>query len=269
LAFDRSPDVFARAAAYERGVVLAAAPAVFLDSADLSGWRFERCPDMDPAILDRINRGIFVRTGAYLVNDHFLLPSGRHASEYVEKNLVSTEPAFTEGLGEVLAKQFAKEVLDVVLTSGMEATLIGHAVARAHPSKPKLLYAVKIRGEAGEASVVLPPEFEASLPEGSRTLIVEDILTTGETIRALIRLVEERRGRVVGVGCLWNRDRQAQFAAPFYALVTKDFPTYRPEECPMCRRGMPLREPHGQPGPDRLASGGEAAGRSRPRRKPT
>ena len=219
---------------------------------------------MDPAILDRINRGILVRTGAYLVNDHFLLPSGRHASEYVEKNLVSTEPAFTEGLGEVLAKQFAKEVLDVVFTSGMEATLIGHAVARAHPSKPKLLYAVKIRGETGEASVALPPEFEGSLPEGSRTLIVEDILTTGETIRALIRLVEERRGRVVGVGCLWNRDRQAQFAAPFFALVTKDFPTYRPEECPMCRRGMPLREPHGNPG-----SGGKAAGRSQPRRKPT
>ncbi|MBI4390457.1 MAG: hypothetical protein HY575_01110 [candidate division NC10 bacterium] len=251
---DRSPDFFARAAAV---------PA-FLDPADLSGWRFGRRRDMDPAILDRINRGLLLRTGAYLVNDHFLLPSGRHAGEYVEKNLVSTEPAFSEGLGEVLARQFAKEVLDVVFTSGMGATLLGHAVARAHPSKPKLLYAVKSRGEAGEASVILPPEFEASLSAGSRTLIVEDILTTGETIRALIRLVEERRGRVVGVGCLLNRDRQVHFTSPFFALVTKDFPTYRPEECPMCRRGMPLREPHGNPG-----SGGKAAGRSRPRRKPT
>lgn len=223
---------------------------------------------MDPAILDRINRGILLRTGAYLANDHFLLPSGRHASEYVEKNLVSTEPAFTEGLGEVLAKRFAGDVVDVVLTSGMGATLIGHAVARAHPSRPKLLYAMKSRGGKGEPEVVLPPEFEPSLPAGSRTLIVEDILTTGETIRALIRLVEERGGRVVGVGCLWNRDRQAQFTSPFFALVTKDFPTYRPEECPMCRQGIQLREPHGQPAPRRLAAPpGQAGGRGRPRRK--
>ncbi len=217
---------------------------------------------MDPAILDRINRGIILRTGAYLANDHFLLPSGRHASEYVEKNMVSTEPAFTEGLGEVLAKRFAGDVVDVVLTSGMGATLIGHAVARAHPSRPKLLYAMKSRGGKAEPEVVLPPEFEPSLPAGSRTLIVEDILTTGETIRALIRLVEARGGRVVGVGCLWNRDRQVQFTSPFFALVTKDFPTYRPEECPMCRRRIPLRELHGGPAP-----AGQAGGRGRPRRK--
>ena len=217
---------------------------------------------MDPAILDRINRGILLRTGAYLANDHFLLPSGRHASEYVEKNLVSTEPAFSEGLGEVLAKRFAGDVVDVVLASGTGATLLGHAVARAHPSKPKLLYAAKSRGVKGKPEVVLPPEFESSLTAGSRTLIVEDILTTGETIRALIRLVEARGGRVVGVGCLWNRDRQARFASPLFALVSKDFPTYRPEECPMCRQGIPLREPHGA-----AASPGLGGGRGRPRRK--
>lgn len=218
---------------------------------------------MDPAILDRINRGILLRTGAYLANDHFLLPSGRHTSAFVEKNLVSTEPAFTEGLGEVLAKRFAGDVVDVVLTSGVGATLLGHAVARAHPSKPKLLYAVKSRGSEGERDVVLPPEFEASLPAGSRTLIVEDILTTGLTIRALIGLVEERGGRIVGVGCLWNRDRQVQFSSPFFALVTKDFPTYLPEECPMCRQGVPLREPHGGPASPARTKGRERAPRKR------
>lgn len=217
---------------------------------------------MDPAILDRINRGILLRTGAYLANVHLLLPSGRHTGAYVEKNLVSTEPAFTEGLGEVLAKRFAGDVVDVVLTSGVGATLLGHAVARAHPSKPKLLYAVKSRGAEGERDVALPPEFTASLPPGSRTLIVEDILTTGQTIRALIGLVEERGGRVVGVGCLWNRDRQVQFSSPFFALVTRDFPTYLPEECPMCRQGVPLREPHGG-----AAAPVGTKGRGRPPRK--
>lgn len=204
---------------------------------------------MDPVILERINRGILLRTGAYVVNDHIRLPSGRHASEYVEKNLVSTEPAFTDGLGEVLAKQFAKETVDVVLTSGTGATLLGNAVARAHPSKPKLLYAVKGRGSKGETEVALPAEFEGSLAAGTRTLVVEDILTTGDTIRALIRLVEGRGGRVVGVGCVWNRDRTTRFSSPFFALVSKDFPTYPPEECPMCRRGAVLRDPHGEPVP--------------------
>ena len=152
---------------------------------------------MEAEVLKRINRGIILRTGAYLTNDHFVISSGRHAREYVEKRLVTTEPAFTEGLGDIIAKHYAASPVDVVLTSGIGATILGHCVARAHPSRPKLLYAVKEKGREGKTDVVLPQEFFPFLFPESSTLIVEDILTTGSTIRSLIRLVEERGGRVV------------------------------------------------------------------------
>ena len=199
---------------------------------------------MEAEVLERINRGIILRTGAYLTNDHFVISSGRHAREYVEKRLVTTETAFTEGLGEIIAQHYAGSPVDVVLTSGIGATILGHCVARAHPSRPKLLYAVKGKGRDGKTEVMLPQEFFPFLFESS-TLIVEDILTTGSTVRGLMRLVEGRRGRVVGIGTLWNRNIGIKFDCPFFALVTQNFPTYLRRECPLCRKGVPLNRQYG------------------------
>lgn len=200
---------------------------------------------MEVEVLERINRGVIMRTGAYLTNDHFVISSGRHAREYVEKRLVTTEPAFTEGLGDIIAQHFAASPVDVVLTSGIGATILGHCVAGAHPSRPKLLYAVKGKGKEGKTEVTLPREFSPFLYRGSSALIVEDILTTGSTIRALIRLVEEREGRVVGIGSLWNRNTGVKFHSPFFALVNQNFPTYVREECPLCQKGIPLNAEYG------------------------
>lgn len=195
---------------------------------------------MKADVLERINRGLIMRTGAYLMNDHFVISSGRHAKEYVEKRLVTTEPAFTEGLGDIIAQHFAASPADVVLTSGIGATILGHCVARAHPSRPKLLYAVKGKGKDGKTDVTLPREFSPFIYRGCSALIVEDIVTTGSTIHSLIQLVQGRGGRVVGIGSLWNRNPRTKFAPPFFALVTQNFNTYLREECPLCRKGMPL-----------------------------
>lgn len=200
---------------------------------------------MEAQVLERISRGIIMRTGAYLTNDHFVISSGRHAREYVEKRLVTTEPAFTEGLGEILASHFAASPVDVVLTSGIGATTLGHCVARAHPSRPKLLYAVKEKGAEGETEVALPREFLPFLYPRCSALIVEDILTTGSTIRSLIRLVEKRGGQVVGVGSLWNRHPGVKFNCPFFALVSQDFPTYARDACPLCKKGTPINTEYG------------------------
>ncbi|MDZ4339019.1 MAG: phosphoribosyltransferase family protein [candidate division NC10 bacterium] len=200
---------------------------------------------MEAEVLERINRGIIMRTGGYLTNDHFVISSDRHAREYVEKRLVTTETAFTEGLGDIIAKHYAASPVDVVLASGIGATILGHCVARAHPSRPKLLYAVKGKVREGKTEVMLPREFLPFLFAGCSTLIVEDILTTGSTVRALMQLVDERKGRVVGIGSLWNRNRTVKFACPFFALVTQDFPTYPRDDCPLCRKRVPVNTEYG------------------------
>lgn len=206
---------------------------------------------MESEILERINRGIILRTGAYLTNDHFVLPSGRHAQEYVEKALATTEPAFTEGLGDVIAKHFADQGVDLVLTTGYGASLLGHCVARAHPLRPRFIYANKQRDGSGASLVSLPREFRQYFAGGApKVLIVEDILTTGETVKALIELVCSLGGKVVGIGTLWRRSRKVKFKFPLFTLVDWEFPTYSPKDCPMCRKGIPInREFLSEPAP--------------------
>lgn len=203
-----------------------------------------------PEILERINRGILLRTGAYLTNDHFVLSPGRHAKEYVEKTLVTTEPAFSEGLGEIIAAHFGGTPVDLVITTGHGAAVLGHCVARAHPSRPRFVYAVKVKGGGRRGEVVLPREFDPFVTEGARALIVEDILTTGETVRRLVDLVESRAGRVVGVGAVWRRSKKIKFRQPTFILVDREFPSYAAQDCPLCKNGVPVNTKYGVTGPD-------------------
>ena len=196
---------------------------------------------MESEVREKIHLEILKRTGAYHANDHVLLPSGQHTSEYIEKTLVTTEPSFTEGLGAVIAKHFAPWPVDVVLSTGPAALILSHCVARAHPSRPVVVYGMK--GLAGgKRRVTLPVEFQRLLREGTKVLLVEDLVSTGSTLELLIDLVEQRGAIVVGVGCLWRRTSVELNGKPVFSLVSRDFPTYTPEDCPLCRRGVPLNE---------------------------
>jgi orotate phosphoribosyltransferase len=203
-------------------------------------------PKNDPAaveveVREKIHLEILKRTGAYHANDHVLLPSGQHTSEYIEKTLVTTEPSFTEGLGAVIAKHFAQWPVDAVLSTGPGALILSHCVARAHPSRPIVVYGTKgLSG--GKRRVTLPVEFQRLIREGARVLLIEDLVSTGTTLDLLINLVEQLGAEVVGIGCLWRRTSVQVNGKPVFSLVSRDFPTYDPSECPLCKRGIPLNE---------------------------
>jgi len=220
---------------------------------------------VDAEVREKIHLEILKRTGAYRTGDHFLLPSGHHAPEYIDKVLVTTEPSFTEGLGAVVAKHFAAWPVDVVLSTGLGALILAHCVARAHPSRPILAYATK--GVTGPRRLVtLPEEFHKVIDQGTKVLIVEDLITTGETLRLLIRLVERRGGQVTGIGCLWQRNSlRVDLGRPIFSLVSRDFPTYDPGDCPLCRQGLPLNREFARAEPaEEEARGGVKPGRRRP-----
>jgi orotate phosphoribosyltransferase len=200
----------------------------------------EKPVPIDEEILERLHRGILRRTGVYRTGDHIVLRSGRHTSEYVAKVLVTTEPTFTEGLGDIIAEHFSRYQVDLVLTTGYGAGLLGHCVARAHPSRPRFIFATKGKTVDRRTAVTLATEYRAFFTEGGRVLIVEDILTTGETVEQLISLVESMGGQVVGIGAIWRRSTRLKFKYPLFTIVTRDFPTHAPSECPMCRQGLPI-----------------------------
>ena len=201
----------------------------------------------DPAaveaeVREKIHLEILKRTGAYHANDHILLPSGQHTTEYIEKTLVTTEPSFTEGLGAVIAKHFAQWPVDVVLSTGPGALILSHCVARAHPSRPTVMYGTKgVSG--GKRRVSLPAEFHRLIRPTTKVLLVEDLISSGQTVRLLSDLVESLGGQVMGIGALWRRTKKAEVdGKPIFSLVSRDFPTYAPEACPLCKKGTPLNQ---------------------------
>ncbi len=197
---------------------------------------------MDAEVREKIHLEILKRTGAYHANDHILLPSGHHTSEYIEKTLVTTEASFTEGLGAVIAKHFAQWPLDVILSTGPGALILSHCVARAHPSRPILIYGTK-GVSAGKRRVTLPVEFHRRIRQGTKVLIVEDLVSSGTTVRLLSELVEGLGGQIVGVGALWRRTKKAEIdGKEIFSLVSRDFPTYPADTCPLCKKGVPLNQ---------------------------
>ena len=84
------------------------------------------------------------------------------------------------------------------------------------------------------------------IEKGQRVLIVEDIVTTGGSVREVVDVVNEAGGEIVGVGLLVNRSGgKADFGVPndkVQALLNLTVPTFQPDNCPLCQDGVAMTE---------------------------
>ncbi|MEK6666401.1 MAG: orotate phosphoribosyltransferase [candidate division NC10 bacterium] len=177
---------------------------------------------------------IYERTGG-LLRGHFLLSSGLHSDIYLQSALVLQHPTHAEALCRELAKPFKGNGVQVVLAPAIGGILVAHEVARA-------LGARCLFGEREDGVMRLRRGF--SLEHGERCLVVEDVITTGGSTREVIRVVEDAKGVLVGVCALIDRSGgTAQFPVKKAALATLTVPTYKPEDCPLCKAGTPAVKP--------------------------
>ncbi|NPV52500.1 MAG: orotate phosphoribosyltransferase [Firmicutes bacterium] len=177
---------------------------------------------------------ILKETGAYL-NGHFLLTSGLHSDAYVEKFRVLERPEYTEAACRELAGRFGDQGVAVVVGPTMGGVILAYEVARA-------LGARAIFVEREGSGRTLRRGF--SIAKGERTLVVEDVVTTGGSVREVIQVVQDAGGDLVGVGLLIDRSAGgADFGVRTESLLRLPLVTYRPEECPLCRDGIPLVRP--------------------------
>jgi orotate phosphoribosyltransferase len=80
--------------------------------------------------------------------------------------------------------------------------------------------------------------------QGERVLVLEDVVTTGGSVREVISLVKELGGVVIGVGSLVDRSGgRVDFGVPYKPLLSLDIKTFNAEDCPMCRKGLPVEKP--------------------------
>ena len=58
-----------------------------------------------------------------------------------------------------------------------------------------------------------------------------------------IEVLRQAGGNVIGVASIGNRNPANPFDVPFRSLVKFDFPVHQPDDCPICRDGIPVEKP--------------------------
>jgi orotate phosphoribosyltransferase len=186
---------------------------------------------------------VFRETGAYL-KGHFRLTSGLHSSEYLQCALVLQHPAHAERLGRELAARLP--AADMVVSPAIGGLIIGHEVARAMGVHGKPVRFLFTERDAG-GKMTLRRGF--SLAPGETAVVVEDVVTTGGSTREVIALLTEAGVRVSGAGSIIDRSGgRADLGVPRVALATLDVVAYPPEDCPLCKQGLPVLKPGSRPG---------------------
>lgn len=174
-----------------------------------------------------------------LLEGHFRLSSGRHSDRFVQKFRILEDPALLEPIGRAIAERFRVLGPSVVVSAAVGGILLGYEVARQLGVK-----AIFVEKENGVA--VLRRGFSVSATD--RALIVEDVVTTGLSVREVIELVRRTGARIVGVGVIVMRGeailRETQDdKVPVYALLDLPLQSYAQAECPQCRAGEPISDP--------------------------
>jgi orotate phosphoribosyltransferase len=178
---------------------------------------------------------IFEKTGAVL-KGHFQLTSGLHSPVYWEKAQVLQYPEYTEKLCGMIADHFREQGIQVVAGPTTTGIILAYEVARQLGGRS--IFAEK----EGTAARTFRRGFRIS--PGEPVLVVDDILTTGGSIREVIKAVKKLEGNVVGIGVLVDRSPQkVDFGVPLFSCLRSETITYTPEDCPLCAARIPLVKP--------------------------
>jgi orotate phosphoribosyltransferase len=169
---------------------------------------------------------------------HFKLSSGLHSGNYLQCAALFRWPHPSAELCADLVNSIraAGIAFDVVVSPALGGVLMGYEVSR-------LAEVPNIFAERdSDSAMTLRRGF--AVEAGQRALVVEDVITTGGSVKEVMALIRAAGGTVAAVGGIADRSRgRADFGVPFFALVQLDFPTYPPEQCPLCAAGVPVVKP--------------------------
>lgn len=176
---------------------------------------------------------LFVETGA-LLSGHFLLTSGLHSGSYMQCALLLRYPEHAALVGARLAQALAHLKPDFVAAPALGGLLIGHEVARA-------LGVPFLFCEREEGRMVLR---RFPHPGKVRVVVVEDVVTTGGSLREVGEHFAQGGADWVGSGCIVDRSAgRAVLPHSLTSLLQVSFPVYEPASCPLCVQGLPLVKP--------------------------
>ena len=175
------------------------------------------------------------RTTGALLEGHFQLTSGLHSTVYLQCALVLQFPEKAEAFGRAIAEMYREQAIELVASPAIGGIVIGHEVARA-------LGARFVWTERESGVMTLRRGFTVS--PGEKTLVVEDVITTGGSTRETIETLRQAGADVVAAASIIDRSGGAvDVSVPRTALATLKVLSVDPSVCDACKLGEPAVKP--------------------------
>jgi len=168
-----------------------------------------------------------LREAGALLEGHFILTSGRHASRYMQCAKILQYPNFTMELMGHLKQSFKDDGVQMVIAPAVGGIVLGYELARQ-------LGVQSIFTEREEGKMVLRRGFE--IPAGTKVLVAEDVVTTGGSVKEVIGVAKASGAEIVGVALLVDRSGgTVDFGAKTAAAYTTAIASYEAQSCPLCK----------------------------------
>lgn len=174
-----------------------------------------------------------------LKRGHFLFSSGRHGDVYLEKFDLLRDPRATSEVCEGFARRFDGEQIEVVVGPTTGGMLLAFEVGR----QLGIAAAYAERTSSGSSGRAIGRG--TTFAPGTRVLVVDDILTTGGSVRETLQALADHPVQVISVAVLVDRSGgDVAFGdVPLFALARQEMGSWLPETCPMCAAGEPITKP--------------------------
>lgn len=169
-----------------------------------------------------------------LKEGHFLLSSGLHSQYYFEKFRIIEHPALLTKFCALIKEKFKNKKIDIVCGPTTGGAIIAYELAR------QLNKRLVIAEKESEKRVI---KRGFVIKKTDHVLIVDDVLTTGNSIRETINALKPFGCKIVGIAVLIDRSVKKIKDFKYYAVYRKEIPVFNKEECPLCKKYIPLERP--------------------------
>ncbi len=164
-----------------------------------------------------------------LLEGHFLLTSGKHSNRYIQCAKVLQHPEHTATLCREMVKPFQNMGITTVVGPATGGIIVAYEVARQ-------LGVRAIFTERENGIMTLRRGF--GVKPGEKVLVVEDVVTTGGSVKEVVDLLKKLGADVVGTTAFVQRSKDIlDFGAPFKPLLELETLVYEPDNCPLCQEG--------------------------------
>jgi orotate phosphoribosyltransferase len=187
---------------------------------------------------------LFRRTGV-MQEGHFKLTSGRHSDRYMQCARLFQYPEESMKVCTEIAEFFRDKDVDLVAGPAIGGIVMAYEVARILCAQGAEVRNIFAERENGVMTLRRGFQVEA----GQRALVVEDVVTTGGSVKEVIGLLHTQGVEVVGVGAVVDRSngtvefRAANAGVPFHAFAALNVESWEADACPLCRQGLPIVKP--------------------------